>query len=57
MPFDSLHAPPEWQSPRRHEEPDRPLTRRDWVVIVLMASVLAVITLFNCRMLVGYWHG
>ena len=57
MPFDSLRVPPERDPPRRHEEPERPLTARDRIVFVAVAVLLAVITLANCRMLLGYWHG
>ncbi len=56
MPFDSLHAPPERDPPRRHEEPGRPLTLRDRIVFVSIALVLALITLANCRMLLDYWR-
>jgi hypothetical protein len=57
MPFDSLHAPPEWGPPRRHDEPERALTTRDRIVAGLLALVLAAVTLANLRMLLGYWHG
>ena len=56
MPFDSLRVPPERDPPRRHEEPERPLTGRDRIVFVAVAVLLALITLANCRMLLGYWH-
>ncbi len=56
MPFDSLHAPPERDPPRRHEEPGRSLTLRDRIVFVSVALVLALITLANCRMLLDYWR-
>ncbi len=56
MPFDSLRVPPERDPPRRHEEPERPLTARDRIVFVAVAVLLVLITLANCRMLLGYWH-
>ena len=56
MPFDSLHAPPERDPPRRHEEPGRSLTLRGRIVFVFVALLLALITLANCRMLLDYWR-
>ena len=55
MPFDSLHAPPEWMPPR--PEPERPWSIRDRAFAIGIGTVLAVITLANCRMLLGVWHG
>ena len=56
MPFDSLRVPPERDPPRRHEEPERPLAPRDRIVFAVVAVMLALITLANCRMLLGFWH-
>ena len=55
MPFDSLHVPPDWMP--QPPEPERPLSIRDRVVALALGLVLAVITLANCRMLLGAWHG
>lgn len=58
MPFDSLDAPSEWMPPGRGGgEPDRPLSPRDKIVAVGLASCLAVITLANCKLLLDSWHG
>ncbi len=56
MAFDSLRMPPERDPPRRHEEPERALRPRDRVVFVVVAVLLALVTLANCRLLLGYWH-
>ncbi len=52
MPFDSLHAPPEWKPPKLETEP--PLSRRDRLVAAALAAVLLVITLANCHALLSY---
>ncbi len=57
MPFDSLRAPPERDPPRRHEEPERALRARDRIVFVVVAVLLALVALANCRLLLVYWHG
>ena len=57
MPFDSLHAPPEWREPKRREEPEQALTRRDRIVIASMAIGLGTITLFHCLLLLAFWRG
>ena len=56
MPFDSLRVPPERDPPRRHEEPERALRARDRIVFAVVAVLLALVTLANCRLLLGYWH-
>lgn len=56
MPFDSLQVPPEWP-PHRPASPERPLSRRDKTVAVVIAALLAVMTLAHCRMLLDFWHG
>ncbi len=58
MPFDGLRIPLERDPPRRHgEQPERPPTVRDRIVFISAAMLLAMITLANCRLLLGYWHG
>jgi len=57
MPFDSLNVPPEWMPPRRESEPERPLSVKDRVFAVAIGFVLAVITLANCKAVLGVWHG
>ena len=52
MPFDSLHAPPEWKPSRPDAEP--PLSRRDRLVAAALATVLLLITLANCHALLSY---
>ncbi len=56
MPFDSLRVPPEPDPPRRQQEPERVLTARDRIVFAAVVVLLGLITLANCRMLLGYWH-
>lgn len=57
MPFDSLHVPPEWMPPRREVERDRPLSIRDRLVAAMLGAALLFITLANCRLVLGLWHG
>lgn len=56
MPFDSLHAPPEWVPPRRDAERDRPLSRTDRLVAAILGAALFVITVANCKVVLGLWH-
>lgn len=56
MPFDSLHAPPEWRSPRPAPDAEPPLSRRDRVVAGILAAVLLAITLANCHALLRLCH-
>ena len=57
MPFDGVSQFPSRVPPAGRNGPERPLRARDWLVGVLLAAVLALITLANCRLLAGYWHG
>ena len=52
MPFDSLHAPPEWKPSEPDAEP--PLSGRDRLVAIALAAMLLVITLANCHALLSY---
>lgn len=57
MPFDGINTQPDWRQPRRAAEPERPLSLRDRIVAVAIGAVLLVITLANCKLLLGYWYG
>lgn len=57
MPFDGINTQPEWGQPGGADEPERPLSARDRIVAIGIAVVLFVITLANCKILLGYWHG
>ncbi|MGI4745164.1 MAG: hypothetical protein ACRYGI_13235 [Janthinobacterium lividum] len=57
MPFDGINTQPDWRQPKDATEPERPLSARDWIVAATIAAVLLVITLANCKVLLGYWHG
>ncbi|NPD67532.1 hypothetical protein HN018_18835 [Lichenicola cladoniae] len=57
MPFDGINTQPERRQPRGAGEPERPLSVRDRIVAAAIAAVLLVITLANCKLLLGYWHG
>jgi hypothetical protein len=52
MPFDGLDP-----APRPDREPDWSWSARDRVVAAAIALLLAVITIGECRMLLGYWQG
>lgn len=57
MPFDGVSQFPPRVPPAGRKGSERPLRARDWLVAVLIALVVAVITLVNCRLLLDYWHG
>ena len=57
MPFDGINTRPDWRQPKGADEPERPLSARDRIVAVAIAAVLFVITLANCKVLLGYWYG
>ena len=58
MPFDGLDPPPcRRRAPRPERERDLSWTARDRVVAAGIALLLAVITIGECRMLLGSWQG
>ena len=58
MPFDGLGLPPDRRrAPRPDREPDWSWSARDRVVAAGIALLLAVITIGECRMLLGSWQG
>ncbi|WP_419728252.1 hypothetical protein [Lichenicola sp.] len=57
MPFDGVSQFPHRDPPAGRKNSERPLRARDWLVAALIAVVVGLITLVNCRLLLGYWHG
>ena len=57
MPFDGVSQSPPRVPPAGRGGAERPLRARDWLVAVLIAVVVALLTFLNCRLLLGYWHG
>ena len=52
-----FHAPPEWRKSGAGPDPDRRLSSKEKFVAIVLAAMLAVITLANCKMLMAFIFG